>query len=90
MPQIGNRSGRKLTPHQFRHIAAKIYLDRNPGGFELIRQLLGHKNLKTTIGFYAGINTKRAGRAHANLLMQIMEQELDPPRRKRRKRQIEE
>jgi integrase len=84
---IGNivrrRLGVRLTPHQFRHIAAKIYLDQNPGGFELVRQLLGHKNLKTTIGAYAGINTKRAGRAHAKLIMQIRQQEFAPLRRRR-------
>src|SRR5262245_48974991 len=87
---VRSRLGVKLTPHQFRHIAAKIYLDQHPGGFELVRQLLGHKNLKTTIGAYAGINTKRAGRAHAKLLMQLKEQEFAPRRRHRRKRGDEE
>jgi integrase len=46
--------GVKLTPHQFRHLAAKIILDDNPGAYELVRQLLGHKNLTTTTMFYAG------------------------------------
>jgi integrase len=82
---VRSRLGIKLTPHQFRHIAAKIYLDQNPGGFELVRQFLGHKNLKTTISAYAGINTKRAGRAHAKLIMQIREQEFAPARRRRGK-----
>jgi len=68
------RVGVKLTPHQFRHLAAKIYLDQNPGAFELVRQLLGHTNLKTTIGAYAGIDTRRAGRAHAQVLEQLKEQ----------------
>jgi integrase len=63
--------GVKLTPHQFRHIAAKIILDANPGAFELVRQLLGHRNMKTTTNFYAGIDTRRAGRAHADLLMKL-------------------
>jgi len=87
---VHRRLGVRLTPHQFRHLAAKIYLDQNPGGFELVRQLLGHKNQKTTVGAYAGINTKRAGRAHAKLLMQIREQQLIRPRRVRRKRRVEE
>jgi integrase len=65
--------GVKLTPHQFRHIAAKIILDANPGAYELVRQLLGHKNMKTTTNFYAGIDTRRAGRAHADLLMKLRE-----------------
>jgi hypothetical protein len=71
-------------------LAAKIYLDQNPGGFEVVRQLLGHKNLKTTINAYAGINTKRAGKAHAKLLMQIREQELAPTRRRKGGRKLEE
>jgi integrase len=88
---VRRRLGVRLTPHQFRHLAAKIYLDQNPGGFELVRQLLVHKNQKTTVGAYAGINTKRAGRAHAKLIMQIREQEFAPTRRRRRgKRKVEE
>jgi integrase len=65
--------GVKLTPHQFRHLAAKIILDANPGAYELVRQLLGHKNMKTTTNFYAGIDTRRAGRAHADLIMKLRE-----------------
>jgi integrase len=65
--------GVKLTPHQFRHLAAKIHLDANPGAYELVRQLLGHKDLKTTTKFYAGIDTRRAGRAHADLVARLRE-----------------
>jgi integrase len=63
--------GVRITPHQFRHIAAKIHLDANPGAYELVRQLLGHKDLKTTTKFYAGIDTRRAGRAHAQLVARL-------------------
>ena len=65
--------GVKITPHQFRHLAAKIVLDANPGAYELVRQLLGHKNVKTTTNNYAGIDTRRAGRAHADLIIKIRE-----------------
>jgi integrase len=65
--------GVKLTCHQFRHIAAKIHLDANPGAYELVRQLLGHKDLTTTTRFYAGIDTRRAGRAHAQLVARLRE-----------------
>ncbi len=65
--------GIRLTPHQFRHLAAKIKLDADPDSFESVRELLGHKNLKTTINFYAGINTRRAGRAHAELVRKLKE-----------------
>ncbi len=65
--------GVRLTPHQFRHLVAKIILDDNPGAYELVRQMLGHKNTKTTTNFYAGIDTRRAGRAHADPIMQLRE-----------------
>jgi integrase len=63
--------GVKLTPHQFRHLAAKIMLDQNPGAYELVRQLMGHKNMQTTTNFYAGIDTRRAGRAHSDLISRL-------------------
>jgi integrase len=77
--------GIKLSPHQFRHITAKIVLDANPGAYELVRQLLGHKNFKTTTNFYAGIDTRRAGRAHAELLMKLRERRTVRGSRKARK-----
>jgi integrase len=75
--------GVKLTPHQFRHLAAKIILDDNPGAYELVRQLLGHKNVSTTTIFYAGIDTRRAGRAHADLVMRLRESGSSRSRRRR-------
>src|SRR5262249_13797696 len=74
--------GLKLTCHQFRHIGAKLHLDANPGAYELVRQLLGHKDLKTTTKFYAGIDTRRAGRAHANLLARLREARPERVRRR--------
>jgi integrase len=74
--------GITLTPHQFRHFAAKVILDANPGAHELVRQLLVHKNMKTTTNYYAGMNTMRAGRAHAELLMQLRDQTSIPKRKR--------
>jgi integrase len=65
------RLGVHITPHQFRHFAAKLILDANPGAYELARQLLGHKSLRTTTRFYAGADTRRAGRAHAELINRL-------------------
>ena len=62
------RAGIILTPHQFRHLSAKVLLDHQPGGFETVRQLLGHKNLQTTVFSYAGIDSRRAGRHHHRLI----------------------
>jgi integrase len=68
-----------ITPHQFRHLAGKIHLDANPGHYEVVRQFLGHKTLRTTTRFYAGPNTRRAGRAHAELIKTLRE----PPLKRR-------
>jgi integrase len=68
--------GFTVTPHQMRHIAAKLILDQNPGAFELVKQLLGHKSLKTTIAFYAGLDTSRAVRHHHALIQAVRAERL--------------
>jgi len=52
--------GVRLTPHQFRHLAGFFYLKHNPGGHEVVRRLLGHKSIETTIQFYAGMEVAEA------------------------------
>ena len=52
--------GVRLTAHQFRHLAGFLYLRRNPGGHEVVRRLLGHKSIETTIRFYAGMEISDA------------------------------
>jgi integrase len=54
-----------MPAHRFRHAAGKIFLDRHPGQYEVIRQLLGHKDIRTTIAFYAGAESATAARHHA-------------------------
>jgi integrase len=60
-----------MPAHRFRHAAAKIYLDRHPGEYEVIRQLLGHKDIKTTIAFYAGAESASAARHYAQTILGI-------------------
>jgi integrase len=78
------RLGVLITPHQFRHFAAKLILDANPGAYELARQLLGHRSMRTTTRFYAGPNTRRAGRAHAELINRLRSPKLKPHISKRK------
>ena len=78
------RAGIKLTPHQFRHLGAKIILDANPGNFAGAGQLLGHKNSKTTM-IYAGINSRRAGRHHQALIDKAVARQMPQPKRRRRR-----
>jgi integrase len=51
---IARKTGLRVNPHLFRHIAAKLYLDRNPGGYGLIRLVHGHQSVETTTRFYCG------------------------------------
>jgi integrase len=74
--------GLNITPHQFRHLAGKIHLDAYPNAHESLRQFLGHTDLKTTMRFYAGPNTRRAGRAHAELIRKLREPALKPRNRR--------
>ena len=75
--QITERTERELgyavTAHQFRHIAAALILAANPGNFELVRRILGHKTLHTTIAFYIELENTAAAGQFANLIMQEIE-----------------
>ena len=78
------RAGIVLTPHQFRHLSAKLMLDAAPGAFETVRQALGHKSHKSTSRAYAGIDTRRAGRWHQRLVEEAIADQKPSRRRKRR------
>jgi integrase len=60
-----------MPAHRFRHAAAKIHLDRHPGEYEVVRQLLGHKDISTTIAFYAGAESANAARHYARTILEI-------------------
>ena len=61
-------TGLKFNPHLFRHAAGKIFLDANPGNYEVVRQLLRHKSITTTTSAYSGAETRKAGLLHASLI----------------------
>jgi integrase len=69
---LKRRIGIELSSHQFRHLSAKVMLDAQPGNFETVRQLLGHKSLSTTVGAYAGIDSRRAGRHQQRLIEEAL------------------
>ena len=62
------RLGLRMNPHLFRHLGALIFLKANPGQYEAVRQLLGHKNLQTTTEFYTGFETDEAMDRFAGVL----------------------
>jgi len=82
------QAGIVITPHQFRHLGAKNMLDANPGNFEGVKQLLGHKNSRNTM-IYSGMNSRRAGRHHQALIDRAVARQMPQPRRRRKKREIE-
>lgn len=55
--------GVEMNAHLFRHLAVMIYLDANPGGYEVARQMLGHSSVSRTINVYSGLETIRATQA---------------------------
>jgi integrase len=54
--------GIDMTPHQFRHFAGRLMQQHSPGAFGAIAQLLGQKDIKTAMAYYAELDTLSAGR----------------------------
>ena len=65
-------TGLFITIHQFRHAAAAIWLKYNPGDYETVRRILGHRNIQTTINFYCGLETMQANRDFGDLVRTLM------------------
>ncbi|MGK7870988.1 tyrosine-type recombinase/integrase [Falsiroseomonas sp. E2-1-a20] len=53
-----------LTPHQFRHLAARLFLEAFPGHYEEVRQLLGHESIVSTTRHYSGIESEASARRY--------------------------
>ena len=67
MTYLRKRAGIALTPHQVRYLSAKVVLDANPGEYETV-QFIGHNSIKTTVGAYAGTDSRGAARRHQYLV----------------------
>jgi integrase len=63
------RVGLTMNPHLMRHTVAKIVVERDPGMYGAVSQLLGHKHMDMTSAHYLGTETRAAGR-HVNRLLQ--------------------
>lgn len=68
--RILKETGFRVTAHQFRHAAAALILERDPGNYELARRILGHRNIQTTIGFYVGLETMGASKQFGQMILQ--------------------
>jgi integrase len=76
--RIDKAVGLTITVHQFRHAAAAYYLKLHPGHYEAVRQLLGHRNIQTTIRFYTDLEGAQAAMTFADSLRKEMSRELEP------------
>lgn len=70
---VRREAGFIVNAHLMRHFAGFTFLDANPGQYETVRQLLGHKDIATTIKFYAGAETKNAFERYDRVLAKLME-----------------
>ena len=75
--RIYQLTGLRITVHQFRHAAGAIILKRRPGEYELVRQLLGHRNVQTTINAYIGLENIHASEIFSKIVMQHLDDDLD-------------
>jgi integrase len=48
------------NPHLLRHLGGLIYLKDNPGDYETVRRMLGHKSVITTLRYYVKLETRLA------------------------------
>jgi integrase len=76
--RIEKATGLRMTVHQFRHVAAAIYLKVHPGDYEIVRQLLGHRNIETTMNFYVGLDMIQASEIFSDIVKQRLEESLEP------------
>jgi integrase len=74
--RIYKATGLRMTVHQFRHAAGAIILRRRPGEYELVRQLLGHKNVQTTINAYIGLDGIQASEIYNKIILDHINDEL--------------
>jgi integrase len=66
--KVQKATGIRITVHQFRHAAGALILKHHPGNYELVRRVLGHRSVQTTIGFYCGLENIQASEIFGNLV----------------------
>jgi integrase len=68
--RIHNATGMRMTVHQFRHAAGALILTKRPVEYELVRRLLGHRNVQTTIDSYIGLENIQASEIFSKIVME--------------------
>jgi integrase len=84
--------GIQFNIHLFRHLGCFLFLRAHPGQIEVMRRVLGHKDVTTTIRFYASVEQSDAFRQFDKHVLQIREDVMRPskgrPRDAKTKRQL--
>ena len=71
--RVEKSTGLRITVHQFRHAAGALILKHRPGEYELVRRLLGHKSVQTTIKFYLELETTQASEIFTDIVRNRMD-----------------
>ena len=66
--RVHKSTGLRITVHQFRHAAGALILKHRPGEYELVRRILGHKSIQTTINFYCDLETTQASEIFTDIV----------------------
>jgi integrase len=79
--RIEKSTGTRITVHQFRHAAGALILKNRPGEYELVRRMLGHRSIQTTIKFYCSLETTQASEIFTDIIRQKLNERFNNDRR---------
>lgn len=54
---VEGATGVQVHPHAMRGLACLVFLTRFPGQYEILRRILGHKDVETTRRYYTGLES---------------------------------
>jgi len=75
---VWRETGLEVHVHLFRHLAAKLFLDQNPGQYESVRRQLGHRSMETTLRAYAGMEAAAASRHFDATILKLRHRVSEP------------
>jgi hypothetical protein len=79
--RVEKSTGIRITVHQFRHAAGALILKHRPGEYELVRRILGHKSIQTTIKFYCSLETMQASEIFTGIIREKLSKRRNDDRR---------
>lgn len=69
---IKMQTGLYVNIHLFRHLTGYIFLLHNPGQHENVRQLLAHKDIRTTTNFYLGLEDEAVFKSYGVIIERLI------------------